>query len=65
MAGRPLGRAQQGVLLGLLVLVGFHQKGERGKEGEGEGEGKGGRAPSPSPIRTPHGGACQDEESSA
>src|SRR3954471_17995884 len=47
--GRPTGplwRApKRGILLGLQVLVGFHQKGERGKEGEGEGEGKGGAAP--------------------
>ena len=43
--GRPAGplwRApKRGILLGLQVLVGFHQKGEGGKEGEGEGEGKG------------------------
>ena len=51
-----------GVLLGLLVQVGFgppfsflHR---REKEGEGEGEGKGGAAPSPSPIWTPMGGAA-------
>ena len=47
--GRPAPRARpkRGVLLGLLVLVGFHQEGERGKEGEGDGEGKGGAAPLP------------------
>ena len=53
--GRPVGtpwRApKSGILLGLQVLVGFHLKGERGKEGEGEGEGKG-DAPFPCPIRT-------------
>ena len=45
--GRPAPRARpkRGVLLGLLVLVGFHQEGKMGKEGEGEGEGKGGTAP--------------------
>src|SRR3954463_6279606 len=53
----PLWRApKRGILLGLQVLVGFHQKGERGKEGKGEGEGKGG-PPLPCPIRTQGGGA--------
>ena len=46
---QPTSRAclKRGVLLGLLVLVGFHQEGERGKEEEGEGEGKGGTDPLP------------------
>ena len=50
--GRPAGpcRARQGegVLLGLLVLVGFLYKEERGKEGEGDGVGKG--TPPPLPL---------------
>ena len=47
----PRGRAQGGgVLLGLLVLVGFLHKEERGKEGEGEGVGKGALPPFPCPI---------------
>ena len=44
-AGPPWRAPKRGILLGLQVLVGFHLKGERGKEGEGEGEGKGGAAP--------------------
>ena len=44
-AGPPWCTPKRGILLGLQVLVGFHLKGERGKEGEGEGEGKGGAPP--------------------
>ena len=44
-ASPPWRSPKRGILLGLQVLVGFHQKGERGKEGEGEGKGKGGRRP--------------------
>src|SRR5215216_6506811 len=51
---RPAPRAHQkcGVLLGLQVLVGVHQKEEREKEGEGEEKERGGASPPPSPIRT-------------
>ena len=53
-----MGHAQgEVVLLGLLVLVGFLHKEERGKEGEGEGVGKGGAASFPCPIRTARGAA--------
>ena len=48
----PRERPKRGILLGLQVLVGIHQKGERGKEGRGGREGKGAPPPSPSPIRT-------------
>ena len=37
-------RPKAEALAELQLLVGFHQKGERGKEGEGEEEGKGGAA---------------------
>ena len=57
-AGPPWPAPKRGILLGLQVLVGFHLKGERGKEGEGEGEGKGGAAPLPYPIRTQGEGEC-------
>src|SRR5215216_4215517 len=45
--GRPAPRAHPkcGVLLGLQVLVGVHQKEEREKEGEGEKKERGGAAP--------------------
>ena len=55
----PRARPKRIVLLGLVVLVGFHQEGERGKEGEGEGVGKG--APPPSLVQfrlLRGGGAC-------
>src|SRR5215216_1906444 len=60
--GRPAPRARPkcGVLLGLQVLVGVHQKEEREKQGEGENKERGGAAPPPSPIRTrPMGGRSQ------
>ena len=43
----PYGRAKGGVLLGLQVLVGVHQREGGKKEGEGGEKGKGGRPPSP------------------
>ena len=43
----PYGRAKCGVLLGLQVLVGVHQREGGKKEGEGGEKGKAGRPPSP------------------
>ena len=47
-AGRPCrARQEEGVLLELQVLVGFHLEERRKKEGRGGREGKGGAAPFP------------------